>query len=99
MVGVDLEKHFDTVNQSKTIQILSDTIKGKGVTPLIHKFKDKIRETIAGSNGMSIEAREIKLNQVMRRWMNYFKLADAKKLQQRLDEWISRRIRMVTWKR
>jgi hypothetical protein len=39
------------------------------------------------------------LNQVVRGWTNYFKLADAKKLIQGLDEWIRSRIRMVTWKR
>nr|WP_269746131.1 group II intron maturase-specific domain-containing protein [Syntrophaceticus schinkii] len=31
--------------------------------------------------------------------MNYFKLADAKKLIKSLDVWIRSRIRMVTWKR
>ncbi|MDD4626635.1 MAG: group II intron maturase-specific domain-containing protein [Syntrophomonas sp.] len=63
------------------------------------KFKDKIREITGRSNGMGIEARKIRLNQVVRGWMNYFKLADAKKLIQGLDEWIRSRIRMVTWKR
>ncbi len=48
---------------------------------------------------MGIEARKSRLNQVVRGWMNYFKLADAKKLIQGLDEWIRSRIRMVTWKR
>ncbi len=63
------------------------------------KFKDKIREITGRSNGMGIEARKIRLNQVIRGWMNYFKLADAKNLIQGLDEWIRSRIRMVTWKR
>ncbi len=65
----------------------------------IQKLKDKIREITGRSNGMGIEARKIRLNQVIRGWMNYFKLADAKNLIQRLDEWIRSRIRMVTWKR
>lgn len=65
----------------------------------IRKFKDKIREITGRSNGMGIEARKIRLNQVVRGWMNYFKLADAKMLIQGLDEWIRSRIRMVTWKR
>ncbi len=37
--------------------------------------------------------------QIIRGWMNYFKLADAKNLIRRLDEWTRSRIRMVTWKR
>jgi len=65
----------------------------------LRKLKDKIREVTGRSNGMGIEARRIQLNQVVRGWMNYFKLADAKKLIQSLDEWIRSRIRMVTWKR
>lgn len=65
----------------------------------VQKLKDKIRDITGRSNGMGIEARKIRLNQVVRGWMNYFKLADAKKLIQGLDEWIRSRIRMVTWKR
>lgn len=34
---------------------------------------------------MGIEARKIRLNQMVRGWMNYFKLADARKLIQGLD--------------
>ncbi|KAF1085659.1 Group II intron-encoded protein LtrA [Sporotomaculum syntrophicum] len=65
----------------------------------VQKFKDKVREVTGRSNGMGIEARRLRLNQMVRGWMNYFKLADAKKLIQGLDEWIRSRIRMVTWKR
>jgi len=38
VVEMDLEKYFDTVNQSKLIQILSETIKDGRVISLIHKF-------------------------------------------------------------
>ncbi len=38
VVDMDLEKYFDTVNQSKLIQILSETIKEGRVISLIHKF-------------------------------------------------------------
>jgi len=65
----------------------------------VKKLKDKIRIVTGRSNGMGIEERKSRLNSVVRGWMNYFKLADAKKLLQGLDEWIRRRIRMVTWKR
>ena len=49
--------------------------------------------------GWGIELRRIRLNQLIRGWIDYFKLADAKGLVQRLDKWIRSRIRMVTWKR
>lgn len=65
----------------------------------VKKLKDKIREVTGRSNGMGIEERKSRLNSVVRGWMNYFKLADAKKILEGLDEWIRRRIRMVTWKR
>ena len=35
---MDLEKYFDTVNQSKLIEVLSRTIKDGRVISLIHKF-------------------------------------------------------------
>jgi group II intron reverse transcriptase/maturase len=38
VVDMDLEKYFDTVNQSRLIQILSETIKDGRVISLIHKF-------------------------------------------------------------
>ena len=65
----------------------------------IQKLKDKIREVTGRSNGMGIEERRTKLNQIVRGWTNYFKLADAKSLIVKLDEWLRSRIRMVTWKR
>ena len=38
VVDMDLERYFDTVNQSRLIQILSETIKDGRVISLIHKF-------------------------------------------------------------
>ena len=38
VVDMDLEKYFDTVNQSKLIQVLSETIKDGRVISLIHKI-------------------------------------------------------------
>ena len=38
VVDMDLEKYFDTVNQSKLTQILSETIKDGRVISLIHRF-------------------------------------------------------------
>ncbi|GHT02966.1 hypothetical protein AGMMS49525_07280 [Bacteroidia bacterium] len=37
-VDMDLEKYFDTVNQSKLIEVLSRTIKDGRVISLIHKY-------------------------------------------------------------
>jgi len=65
----------------------------------IHKLKEKIRKITGRSNGMGIRQRKERLLQSVRGWVNYFKLADMKKLLKSLDEWMRSRIRMVTWKR
>ena len=65
----------------------------------IRRLKDKIREVTGRSNGMGVEQRKTRINQVIRGWVNYFKLADMKYLLKELDEWTRSRIRTVTWKR
>ena len=47
---------------------------------------------------MRMETRFLKLRQVIKGWVNYFKIANMKMIAQRLDEWIRRRIRMCYWK-
>ena len=64
----------------------------------IAKFKDKIRVITSRSNAMSMETRYKKLKQVIVGWVNYFKITNMKKIAQKLDEWIRRRIRMCYWK-
>ena len=46
----------------------------------IEKFKDKIREITSRSNAMSMETRFQKLRQVIRGWVNYFKIANMKRI-------------------
>ena len=38
VVDMDLEKYFDTVNQSKLVEVLSRTVKDGRVISLIHKY-------------------------------------------------------------
>ena len=64
----------------------------------IQKMKDKIRKLTDRNNGMGNKAREEKYQQFVRGWVNYFKLADMKKLLKSIDEWARRRIRAVYWK-
>ena len=46
----------------------------------INKMKDKIRVLTRRSNGWSNEKRTEKINQFVRGWVNYFSMADMKKL-------------------
>src|SRR5690606_13012675 len=64
----------------------------------IVKMKAKIKEHTARSNGMGNEDRTKKLRRYIMGWINYFKMADMKKLLQTTDEWMRRRIRMIYWK-
>lgn len=64
----------------------------------VAKMKDKIRELTDRNNGMGNAKREEKYQQFVRGWVNYFKLADMKKLLRETDEWARRRIRAVYWK-
>ena len=64
----------------------------------ISKMKAKIRELTDRNKGISNEKREEEYQAYVRGWVNYFKLADMRKLLQRTDEWARRRIRAVYWK-
>ncbi len=55
MIDMDFEKYFDSVNQSKLIQVLSETIKDGRVIGLIPKYlragvmeKGSLKETTEG---------------------------------------------------
>jgi RNA-directed DNA polymerase len=76
--------------------------KGKGslrVHPKsIAKMKDKIKELTSRSNGWGNERRKVALRQYIAGWVNYFKLANMKRLLLEIDGWYRRRLRMVIWK-
>jgi len=67
-------------------------------TKPLDKFKDRVREILSRSNGLSMEQRIIALNYLIIGWVNYFGLADMKNRAAELDEWIRRRLRMCMWK-
>lgn len=62
------------------------------------KLKAKLKELTQRSNGWSVEYRQWRLNQLIRGWVAYFKLAKCKKTLQKIDQWLRRRIRMLYWK-
>lgn len=65
----------------------------------ISKMKEKVKELTARSNALGYERLKLKLKQFITGWVNYFKLADMKKILQTTDKWLRRRIRMYIWKR
>ena len=64
----------------------------------IAKMKERIRTLTSRSNGWGYARRKVALRQYITGWVNYFKLADMKKLLSRVDSWYRRRLRMVIWK-
>lgn len=76
-----------------------DEIKLRVHNKSIAKMKDKVREITSRSNGISYEVLKLKLKEYIRGWVNYFKLADMKKLLLNTDKWLRRRLRMFIWKR
>lgn len=76
----------------------------KGTRMRVHpksvlKMKKRLRELTQRSDAWSDEYRTLKLKQFIRGWVNYFRLADMKKLLEQVDEWLRRRIRAIYWKR
>lgn len=64
----------------------------------VRKFRDKVKEITSRSNGKSMMWRIEKLNKCITGWVNYYGFSDMKRVAQRLDEWIRRRLRMCLWK-
>ena len=63
----------------------------------IKRLKEKVRAVTMPANTMRMEQRVDRLNQIIRGWVNYFKVADIQKHCHKLDEWMRRRLRMCYW--
>ena len=64
----------------------------------VAKFKVRMRELTRRSWGVSNSYKIQKLNQLIRGWINYFKIGSMKTLCERLDSNIRYRLRMCIWK-
>ena len=73
-------------------------IKPKPHLKSIQKFKRKLKQITKRSWSLSLDERIIKLNQVIRGWINYFRIADMKAYMARISKHLRRRIRCIIWK-
>ena len=64
----------------------------------VRKMKERLRELTQRNKGWSNDYRRQKLSEYVRGWINYYKLADMRRLMKDTDEWLRRRIRAVYWK-
>ena len=72
--------------------------KSKPHVKSVQKFKAKLKDITSRSNALSIDEKIEKLNQVIRGWINYFRIADMKTLVQGIGEHLRHRLRMCIWK-
>lgn len=73
-------------------------IKPKPHLKSIQKFKRKLKQLTKRNWGISLDDRIVKLNQVIRGWINYFRIADMRKNMSIITEHLNRRIRCIIWK-
>src|SRR5450755_1116500 len=64
----------------------------------LERFRDRVREITARSNGWSMERRIRALVNYVRGWMQYFRLARTPSVYRNLEGWILRRLRLCLWK-
>lgn len=62
------------------------------------KFKRKLKQLTSRSWSIDMSVRITKLNQVIRGWINYFKIGSMKTALNRIDERLRTRMRIVIWK-
>ncbi len=64
----------------------------------VQKFVSKLKYITSRNNAMSIKGKVIKLNQVIRGWINYFKIVDMKAIMIKIGKHLRHRLRMCIWK-
>ncbi len=76
----------------------SGKIKPKPHLKSIQKFKRKLKQLTKRNWSISLDDRILKLNQVIRGWINYYRIADMKTYMQEITSHLCRRIRCIIWK-
>ena len=76
---------------------------GKGIYVRVHvkswkKMKSKLKELSSRRTVQSIRPSLEKIKVYMRRWLNYYGVADMKSRIEELNKWLYHRIRMCIWK-
>ena len=106
-LGLKVNAEKSKVDKPKGIKYLGfgfyyDTLaKGYKARPhpkAVAKFKAQMKKLTCRSWGVSNSYKVQKLNQLIRGWINYFKIGSMKGLCERLDRNIRYRLRMCIWK-
>lgn len=106
-LGLKVNGEKSKVDQPKGIKYLGygfyyDTFakgyKARPHTKAVEKFKEQMKKLTCRSWGVSNTYKVKKLNQLIRGWINYFKIGSMKRLCRKLDKHIRFRMRMCIWK-
>ena len=73
-------------------------IKPKPHLKSIQKFKRKLKQLTKRNWSLSFDEGITELNQVIRGWINYFRISDMKTYMTSISEHLRRRIRCIIWK-
>jgi group II intron reverse transcriptase/maturase len=68
-------------------------------TKTLQRFRDRMRRMTRRTRSGKMEEVIREVNQYMRGWIGYFRLADTPSVFEELDGWIRRRLRQMVWKR
>jgi RNA-directed DNA polymerase len=62
------------------------------------RLKEKVRTILREGKGRSLSQVSKELNQLLRGWLQYFRLAEVKGIFEELDGWLSRKLRCLLWR-
>lgn len=65
----------------------------------LNRIKAKCKAKTRSSDPANETYKLLKLDEIIRGWVNYFKIANAKSNMQKLDEMVRTRLRIMTWRR
>jgi RNA-directed DNA polymerase len=64
----------------------------------VKRLKDKVRQMIQRGRGRTIGTVIREVTQLLRGWLQYFRLAAVKQTFELLDEWLRRKLRSIVWR-
>ena len=76
----------------------SEGWKAKPHNDSIKRFERKLKQLTKRSWSVTMDYRIMRLNQVIRGWINYFRIGSMKNTLKRIDEHLRTRMRIVIWK-
>jgi RNA-directed DNA polymerase len=103
LLKVNREKtRISRAHESQLLGFSFYTMKGRHEIRIseksLHRIQAKCKAITRSSDPASEESRLMKLDEVIRGWVNYFRIAKAKTKMEMLDEMVRSRLRILTWR-